>query len=106
MKNDPKARFEPGEVVDHLLFGYRGVICDVDSTCQQSDAWYAEVARSKPPKDSPWYMVLPDCTQHTTYVAERNLKPASSPAAVRHPLTEAIFEYFDGTKYHLRQKVN
>ena len=106
MRNDQKARFEPGEVVDHILFGYRGVICDVDSTCQQSDEWYTNVARSRPPKDSPWYLVLPDGADHTTYVAERNLEPASSPTMVRHPLTEALFKSFDGTRYHLRQKVN
>ncbi len=106
MKEDRKARFEPGEVVDHLLFGYRGVIYDVDSTCQQSDEWYATVARSRPPKDRPWYHVLPDGAAHTTYVAERNLKTAAAPAPVRHPLVDAIFENFDGTKYHLQRRVN
>lgn len=106
MKDDRKARFEPGDVIDHLLFGYRGVVCDVDSSCQQSDEWYSKVAKSNPPKDQPWYLVLPDGAEHTTYVAERNLKAAVQPTAVRHPLTNSIFDHFDGTKYHLRQKVN
>jgi len=106
MKHDRIARFEPGDVVDHLLFGYRGVVCDVDPTCRQSDEWYAKVARSRPPKDRPWYLVLPDGAGHTTYVAERNLERAADPTQVRHPLIDTVFRSFDGAKYHLRQKVH
>jgi heat shock protein HspQ len=49
-----RARFAIGDVVEHRLFGYRGVVLDVDASFQLSDEWYEEVARSRPPKHAPW----------------------------------------------------
>ena len=106
MSDERRARFEVGQVVDHQLFGYRGVIYDVDVTFQQSEEWYETVARSRPPKDHPWYHILPDGAAHTTYVAERNLGPATEPTPVHHPLVEELFHAFDGTRYRLRRGVN
>ncbi|MEE8138053.1 MAG: heat shock protein HspQ [Thermoanaerobaculia bacterium] len=106
MSEERRARFEMGQVVDHQLFGYRGVIYNVDPTFQQSEEWYETVARSRPPKDRPWYHVLPDGAADTTYVAERNLEPATEPTPVHHPLVEEIFESFDGTRYRLRRGVH
>ena len=106
MSGERRAHFEMGQVVDHHLFGYRGVIYDVDPTFQQSEEWYETVARSRPPKDRPWYHVLPDGAAHTTYVAELNLEPATEPMPVHHPLVEEIFEGFDGTMYLPRRAVN
>ena len=69
------AKFEVGQVVHHLKFGYRGVVFDVDPCFQGTEAWYEQVARSRPPKDKPWYHVLVHDATHTTYVAERHLEP-------------------------------
>ena len=52
------AHFSIGELVHHKLFDYRGVIIDVDPRLMLSDEWYEAVARSRPPKDQPWYRVL------------------------------------------------
>ena len=106
MENEEKAYFSIGQVVDHQMFGYRGVIYDVDATFQQTEQWYERVARSGPPKDQPWYHVLPDGGSHTTYVAERNLEPVEEPTPVRHPLVAEYFDSFDGTLYQLKRRVN
>ena len=88
-----EAKFHVGQLVHHRLFDYRGVIVDVDAVFQGGDLWYTRVARSRPPRDKPWYRVLVDGAQHETYVAERNLEPDLSRAPVHHPL---IDEYFAG----------
>ena len=72
------ASLSVGQVVQHKLFGYRGVIVDVDPTFESSDEWYEVVALSRPPKDRPWYHVLVHNATHRTYVAERNLEPDAS----------------------------
>ena len=95
----PRAKFSPGDVIHHRLFDYRGVIADVYATFQGSDEWYEAVARSRPPKDAPWYHVLPDGAAHTTYVAERNLEPDESNAPIRHPLLDSIFDRFENGRY-------
>lgn len=86
------ARFGIGTVVRHTLFGYRGVIFDVDPVFSSSDEWYDAIARTRPPKDRPWYHVMPDGQQHTTYVAERNLEPDTDPAPIAHPLIDKHFQ--------------
>lgn len=100
------ARFGVGEIVHHRLFDYRGAVVDVDPTFRGSDEWYEQVARSRPPRDAPWYHVLPDGAAHTTYVAERNLEPDPDPAPIRHPLVEQFFTEFADGRYRPRGAVN
>ena len=97
-----RARFHVGQLVHHRLFGYRGVIIDVDPTFSGSDAWYEQVARSRPPQDRPWYHVLVHGATHQTYVAERNLEPDPAPTPVVHPMVGHFFSDFDGQAYRVR----
>jgi len=101
-----QARFHVGQVIHHRLFGYRGVIYDVDPEFQGTEAWYEQVARSRPPKDRPWYRVLVHGREMETYVAERNLEPAREAEPVDHPLVERFFVRFDGTAYVPRRGMN
>lgn len=95
----PRARFSIGEVVEHRRFGYRGVIVDVDPTFQGTDEWYNSVALSRPPKDQPWYHVLPDGEDHQTYVAERHLASDTSGKPIVHELLEVYFTRFVNGRY-------
>ena len=101
-----RARFAIGDLIHHRRFEYRGVVVDVDACFQGSEAWYAQVARSRPPKDAPWYHVLPHGSSHTTYVAERNLEPDESSAPVAHPLLDQLFDAFEEGRYLSRRGVN
>ena len=97
--NITRTKFAVGDLVHHRLFDYRGVIVDVDPSFQSTEAWYEAVARSRPPKDKPWYHVLVHEASHTTYVAERNLKPDESVAPIRHPMLEDFFSRFESGRY-------
>lgn len=96
------ARFHIGQLVHHRLFDYRGVVVDVDPVFSGSDAWYEQVARSRPPKDQPWYRVLVHGAEHETYVAERNLEDDSSGEPIRHPLLGRFFGALEGGRYRPR----
>lgn len=100
------AKFQIGQIVHHRMFDYVGVVFDVDPTCQAPEGWYEQVARSRPPKDRPWYHVLVDEAVHSTYVAEQNLAPAEAPRAIVHPLVAGLFDGFDGARYRLRQRAH
>ena len=70
-----RASFSPGQLVHHLRFDYRGVVVDVDATFCGSDEWYEQVARSRPPKDAPWYHVLVDGkVQMSGFLQSRNVR--------------------------------
>lgn len=92
MTQDSTARFAAGDVIRHLRFDYRGVVVDVDATFRGTDEWYEQMAKSRPPKDEPWYHVLVHDALHTTYVAERNLRADNAPAPIRHPLLREFFD--------------
>lgn len=88
-----EAKFSVGQLVHHRLFEYRGVVVDVDPHFLGSENWYSDQAKSRPPKDRPWYHVLVDGSAHQSYVAERNLEPDISDAPVSHP---ELSEHFSG----------
>lgn len=99
------AKFSIGQLVKHKLFGYRGVIYDVDPVFAGSDEWYRQMARSRPPKDKPWYKVLVHDATHETYVAEQNLEPDASQAPVLHPGVGVVFGEFKNGVYRSKQRV-
>ncbi len=85
------ARFSVGDVIRHQLFEYRGLVVDVDAEFSLTDEWYEAVARSRPPRNEPWYHVLVHGATHVTYVAERNLQADPSAAPILHPLVDTFF---------------
>ena len=97
--NITRAQFAVGDLVHHRLLDYRGVIVDVDPSFQSTDDWYEAVARSRPPKNKPWYHVLVHEAVLTTYVAERNLKPDESVAPIKHPMLGDFFSRFESGRY-------
>ena len=101
-----KAEFGVGQLVQHKLFDYRGVIIDADATFHGTEEWYEEVARSRPPKDEPWYHVLPDEAEHLTYVAQQNLKPDLSGEPIEHPWIEEVFDEFRDGRYISHEAIN
>ena len=100
------AKFSIGQIVHHQLFDYRGVIIDVDYKFLGSEAWYEEVARSRPPKDQPWYHVLVNSAVHQTYVAERNLESREENKPIHHPLLDHYFKGMENGFYQPRARKN
>lgn len=98
--------FAPGQIVWHKRFRYRGVIVQVDVVFAGSDQWYERVARSRPPKDNPWYHVLVDGADHQTYVAERHLELDTSTAPVDHPMIERHFDELRDGAYRRTRLMN
>ncbi len=104
--NITRAQFAIGDLVHHRLFDYRGVIVDVDPTFQSTQEWYETIAKSRPPKDKPWYHVLVHAAVHTTYVAERNLEPDRSANPIEHPMLDYFFSRFENGRYISDEKTN
>ena len=106
MEREKFALFHVGQRVRHKLFEYRGVVFNVDAVFSGDDDWYEHVARSRPPKDAPWYHVIPSGEQHTTYVAERNLEADLSTESCEHPLMPTLFGDVTDDGYVPREKPN
>lgn len=104
--NITRSLFSVGDLIHHRLFGYRGVIYDVDPKFQLSDEWYEEMANSRPPKDKPWYHVLVHDAIYSTYVAEQNLERDDSQEPIDHPLIDEFFTGFENGHYIRADKSN
>jgi heat shock protein HspQ len=101
-----RAQFAIGDLVDHRLFEYRGVIVDVDQNFESTEEWYELVAKSRPPKDKPWYHVLVHESMRSTYVAERNLELDESAIPIKHPMLDHFFSRFEDGRYISNERTN
>ena len=91
--------YEVGQLIQHLKFGYRGVIFKVDNSFALGEDWYENTAKSRAPKDHPWYHVMVDGAANTTYVAQRHLKNSHDTSQINNPMLGKYFRRFDGQKY-------
>ena len=101
-----EAEFSVGQLIHHRMFNYRGVVIDVDPQFHGPEDWYNKMARSRPPKENPWYHVLVDGSDVRTYVAERNLERDTSGASIQHPDILLHFEELTPQGYITRRKGN
>lgn len=97
------AKFNIGQIIEHNKFGYRGVIFEVDPVFSLTEEWYEQVAKSRPPKDKPWYHVLVDNAYNITYVAENNLNPSTNTNDINHPKINEIFSGRIDNSYQLKR---
>ena len=98
MEVDPNPLFAPGTLVRHRRYGYRGVVVDFDMTCMADEMWYYN-NRTQPPRNQPWYHVLVDESDATTYAAQTSLEPDDSAEPVAHPLLDELFTRFVDGRY-------
>ncbi len=90
--------FKEGEIIHHKRYDYRGVIVGLDLYCEAENDWY-QSNQTQPERNQPWYHVLVDGGDHTTYVAQSNLETDTSGEPVDHPLIEHFFRGFEKGSY-------
>ena len=93
-----KAKFSIGDSVEHKIYGFRGVIYDVDPEFSNTEEWWQSIPEDvRPKKEQPFYhlfAVQPDNTNpYVAYVSEQNLIPANPQDPIDHP---AIDQFFKG----------
>lgn len=104
------AKFHIGMPVKHRLYGFRGVVFDVDPVFDNTEEWYQSIPEDRRPrKDQPFYHLFAETLEKTPYIAyvsEQNLVPDDDPEPIRHP---GLSEYFRGMKnghFVVRHKMN
>jgi len=90
--------FEPGQLVRHKRYGYRGVVVSVNTTCKADPTWYMS-NKTQPDREQPWYHVLVHGTISCTYAAQSSLRADDSQEPVHHVLVEQFFSAFVDGRY-------
>lgn len=98
--NEPhtSGRYEPGALIRHRRYGYRGVVVSVDAECQADNEWYQK-NQTQPDRNQSWHHVLVHETSTVTYAAGENLQPDDSTEEIQNPLVPHFFTAFDGVGY-------
>jgi len=103
-----RSRFGIGEVVRHRLFGFRGVVFDVDPVFANSEEWYQAIPEDmRPSRDQPFYHLLAenDESSYVAYVSQGNLVSDSEGGPVDHPTVPELFEQFKDGRYRMRRSL-
>ena len=102
-----EAKFSIGQVVQHRLFPFRGVIFDVDPTFNNTEEWWLSIPPEvRPRKDQPYYHLLAENedTSYMAYVSEQNLLPDETGDPVLHPQVGEMFGELKDGYYVLRSE--
>jgi heat shock protein HspQ len=95
---DNVPNFKPGDLIRHVRYGYRGIVVEVNQTCRATEEWYrASVVR--PSRKQPWYHILVDCSDTTTYAAQSSIMPNDEGSEIQHPLIHMYFDRLKGGTY-------
>ncbi len=104
------AKFHIGMQVKHRLFGFRGVVFDVDPEFANTEEWYQSIPEDRrPKKDQPFYHLFaetPEKTPYIAYVSEQNLVPDDDPNPIHHPGINDYFQGMKGGNFVVRHKMN
>jgi heat shock protein HspQ len=101
-----RARFAIGDVVRHKLYGFRGVIFDIDPVFANSEEWYESIPEeSRPRREQPFYHLLAenDDSSYIAYVSQQNLAGDADGGPVDHPSLQQLFEDYEDGRYILRR---
>jgi heat shock protein HspQ len=99
------AKYAIGQVVQHRVFPFRGIIFDVDPVFDNTEEWWLAIpAEIRPSKDQPFYHLLAENaeSEYVAYVSEQNLIPDDSGAPLRHPSVPDVFDRDETGSYRLK----
>jgi heat shock protein HspQ len=88
------ARFTIGDVVRHRLFGFRGVVFDIDPEYDNGEAWYQAIPEDvRPAKEQPFYHLFVENDEggYNAYCSEGNLVADGVAGPVDHPALPRFF---------------
>ncbi len=96
------AKFSIGQVVQHRIHPFRGVIFDVDPVFQNTEEWWNAIPEdSRPKKDQPFYHLFAEneTSYYVAYVSEQNLLADDTGEPVDHPEVEEMFSVLKDGHY-------
>jgi heat shock protein HspQ len=98
------ALFRIGDVVRHRLYGFRGVVFDVDPVFSNSEEWYNSIPEEqRPAREQPYYHLFAENEEgsYIAYVSQENLVHDMG-EPVDHPAIGEFFHKAADGSYRMR----
>lgn len=99
------ARFRIGDVVRHRLYGFRGLVFDVDPVFANSEEWYEAIPEDmRPAREQPFYHLFAENDEgsYIAYVSQQNLVDDDAGDPVDHPAIGHVFDRGADGSYRMR----
>ncbi|MET0238272.1 MAG: heat shock protein HspQ [Sphingobium sp.] len=99
------ARFGIGDIVRHRLYGFRGLVFDVDPVFANSEEWYEAIPEDmRPSREQPFYHLFAenDDGSYIAYVSQQNLVDDGVGEPVNHPAIGHFFNRQADGSYRMR----
>lgn len=96
------AKFSIGQVVQHRIHPFRGVIFDVDPVFSNTEEWWNSIPEdARPRKDQPFYHLFAEneTSYYVAYVSEQNLLADETGEPVDHPEVGEMFSILENGRY-------
>lgn len=96
------AKFTIGQVVQHKVHKFRGVVFDIDPEFANTEEWWDRIPEEqRPSKEQPFYHLFAenDTSYYIAYVSEQNLLADDTGEPVDHPDVEEVFGTMVGSQY-------
>ncbi len=104
------AKFHIGMPVRHRIYGFRGIVFDVDPEFDNTEEWYDSIPEDvRPRKNQPFYHLFaetPEKAPYIAYVSEQNLEADEDPDPIHHPAIDEFFDVGDDGCFVARGKLN
>lgn len=99
-------KYRVGQVVRHLIHGYRGVIIGWDHNCNAPNSWMDKLYAGDAAKQiSPHYLILVDkrdrVDDRPTYVLQDNIVIVTN-VVIKHDKLWDYFQLYDGAQFSMR----
>ena len=101
------ARFGIGDKVRHRLFGFRGLIFDIDPVFANSEEWYDAIPEGmRPDRNQPFYHLFAENgdSAYVAYVSQQNLVGDETGEPIDHPAIPTLFERRSDGRYALEAR--
>lgn len=99
------ARFRMGDVVRHRLYGFRGLVFDIDPVFANSEEWYESIPEDmRPVREQPFYHLFAENDEgsYIAYVSQQNLEDDNRSGAINHPAIDHLFQRQKDGTYRMR----
>ncbi|MCE7797367.1 heat shock protein HspQ [Sphingobium sufflavum] len=99
------ALFRIGDVVAHRLYGFRGLVFDVDPAFANSEQWYESIPEDvRPARAQPYYHLFAENEEgsYIAYVSQQNLVEDATGGPVNHPAIGHFFKKQADGSYRMR----
>ncbi len=96
------ANFSIGQIVDHRILHFRGVIVDIDFYFLSCINKQLHTFNHTPEQSQLWYHLLIDNTAYRIYVPETDLYASDNASAIIHPVLDSYFSQFRNGTYQAK----